>query len=70
MPGHCIFHKIREISVGKLSLLQKIKRRHILQKIASAVKVSNREESKERDRDSDSFFKEVVHLCSNGFFSP
>jgi len=38
------FHKIREISLGKLSLLQKIRRRLILQKIASAVKVSNREE--------------------------
>jgi len=39
-----VFHKIREISVGKLSLLQKFRRRLILQKIASAVKVSNREE--------------------------
>jgi len=28
------FHKIREISLGKLSLLQKIRRRLILQKIA------------------------------------
>jgi len=39
-----VLHKIREISLGKLSLLQKIRRRLILQKIASAVKVSNREE--------------------------